>query len=167
MEGLIIMIIIGIITSVFNKKEKPKDMKQMPPFSNKSVPTQEPRQATTAAPKTLEDFANEIFGQLEKKVPEIKREVVIPKAEELQKPVIETPVKESPKRQTEHVVMEPTRKLEKSRVRENIEQSARVKQMQEKTKPVFVTPTTQETLVQAIVTAEILGPPKAKQRSIR
>lgn len=167
MEGLIIMIIIGIITSVFNKKEKPKDMKQMPPFSNKSVPTQEPRQATTAAPKTLEDFANEIFGQLEKKVPEMKREVVIPKAEELQKPVRENPVLERPKRLTEQVVKESARKFEMNRGRDNIEQSARVKQMQEKTKQVFVTPKTQETLVQAIVTAEILGPPKAKQRSIR
>ncbi len=167
MEGLIIMIIIGIISSIFNKKEKPKEMKQMPPFSNKSVPTQEPRQATTAAPKTLEDFANEIFGQLEKKVPELKREVVFPQAQEFQKPVTVNPVKERPKRQTEQVVKEPARKFEMNRGRENIEQSSRVKQMEEKTKQMFVTPKTQETLVQAIVTAEILGPPKAKQRSIR
>lgn len=167
MEGLIIMIIIGIISSVFSQKGKAKDGKQMPPFSNKSVPTQEPRQATTSRPKSLEDFANEIFGQLEQKQPEQKREVILPKTVEKPKAEMAMPVNERPKRTFEQRVKEPENKLETSRGRVNIEQTARVKQMQEKTKPVFVTPRTQETLVQAIVTAEILGPPKAKQRSIR
>ncbi|MEO4052240.1 hypothetical protein [Solibacillus sp. CAU 1738] len=156
MESLIIIIIIGIISSVFSKKGNPKETKQMPPFSQQPVPKQEPRQATTAAPKSLEDFANEIFGRLEQKQPEVVREVLKPKPVEVQQP--ET---------RKQVVAEPVKRQERSQKRENIEQTARVKQIQEKTKPVFVTPTTQQALMQAVITSEILGPPKAKQRPNR
>lgn len=154
MEQLIVLIIIGLVSAMFSKKDKSKNKKSMPPFTEPTKP--QPRQAKTTATKSLEDFANEIFGQLEQKKAEVEQQW------QESKPV--APVQSRPKRE---LVVEQIVVQEKAVARPNIEQSQRVTQMKERETAVFTAPTTKKALVQAIVAAEILGPPRAKQRQVR
>ena len=69
MSGLIFPLIILAISAIINNasKNKKQNDKQMPPFNSKPVqkPVHTPAQSTERQPaRTLEDFANEIFGQL-------------------------------------------------------------------------------------------------------
>ena len=143
------MIIIGIVSSLFSKgKQKEQSTKQMPPFSNQEVPREwspvEPKQERTKV-KTLEDFANEVFGQLNEKV-ESKKQVVREVKEEPVQPIVKEVVKK-----------------ERTSTRPELGASRPLVQ-QAKRKSFNVVPQTQHELMQAIVTSEILGPPKAKQR---
>ncbi len=120
----------------------------MPPFSNQEVPREwspvEPKQERPKV-KTLEDFANEVFGQLNEKV-EPKKQVVREVKEEPVQPVVQEVVK-------------------KERTSTRPELGATRPIVQQAKKSSFnVVPQTQQQLMQAIVTSEILGPPKAKQR---
>lgn len=149
MEGLILAIVIAIISSVLGKdKTKDKPAKPMPPFSNQEVPREwspvEPKQERPKV-KTLEDFANEVFGQLNEKV-EPKKQVVRELKREPVRPVVQEVVKK-----------------ERTSTRPELGASRPLVQ-QAKRKPFNVVPRTQQQLMQAIVTSEILGPPKAKQR---
>ena len=149
MEGLIMMIIIAVVSSLFSKgKQKEQPTKQMPPFSNQEVPREwtplEPKQERPKV-KTLEDFANEVFGQLNEKV-EPKKQVVREVKEEPVQPVVREFVKK-----------------ERTFTRPELGASRPIIQ-QAKKQPFNVVPQTQQQLMQAIVTSEILGPPKAKQR---
>ena len=150
MEGLIIAIIIAVISSLFSKdKKKEKPTKQMPPFSNQEVPrewtpVEQPKQQRPKV-KSLEDFANEVFGQLNEK------------SEPKKQPVYE--VKEEP---VQPVVQEVVKK-ERSFTRPELGATRPIVQ-QAKKSSFNVVPQTQQQLMQAIVTSEILGPPKAKQR---
>ena len=96
MEGLILAIVIAIISSVLGKdKTKDKPAKPMPPFSNQEVPREwKPVESKQERPKvkTLEDFANEVFGQLNEKV-EPKKQVVREVKEEPVQPVVREVVK--------------------------------------------------------------------------
>ena len=149
MEGLIMMIIIAVVSSLFSKgKQKEQPTKQMPPFSNQEVPREwspvEPKQERPKV-KTLEDFANEVFGQLNEKV-EPKKQVVREVKEEPVRPVVQEFVR-------------------KERTSTRPELGATRPIVQQAKKSSFnVVPQTQQQLMQAIVTSEILGPPKAKQR---
>ncbi len=148
MEGLIVAIIIFLISSVLgrNKKEE-KPTKQMPPFSPQKappfrpVPMDSPR---TSSRQSLDDFANEMFGQLSKKAEPVRQRKpeVIAKAEEVVKPTVtrETSINRP--------ALGDSRPLVKKALQSSID----------------VVPRTREQLAQAIVTAEILAPPKAKQR---
>ena len=149
MEGLILAIIIAIISSVLGKdKTKDKPTKQMPPFSNQEVPREwspvEPKQERPKV-KTLEDFANEVFGQLNEKM-EPKKQAVREVKEEPVQPVVREVVKK-----------------ERTSTRPELGASRPIVQ-QAKKSSLNVVPRTQQQLMQAIVTSEILGPPKAKQR---
>lgn len=149
MEGLIMMIIIAVVSSLFSKgKQKEQPTKQMPPFSNQKVPQErspvEPKQERPKV-KTLEDFANEVFGQLNEKM-EPKKQVVRELKREPVRPVVQEVVKK-----------------ERTSTRPELGASRPLVQ-QAKRKPFNVVPRTQQQLMQAIVTSEILGPPKAKQR---
>ena len=143
------MIIIAVISSVLGKgKKKDEPTKQMPPFSNQEVPREwspvEPKQERPKV-KTLEDFANEVFGQLNEKV-EPKKQVVREVKEEPVRPVVQEFVR-------------------KERTSTRPELGATRPIVQQAKKSSFnVVPQTQQQLMQAIVTSEILGPPKAKQR---
>ncbi|KYG92303.1 hypothetical protein A0U40_05005 [[Bacillus] sp. KCTC 13219] len=160
MESLIILIVLGIISSLLGKKDKSKNTKSMPPFNEQSKPNREPRQAKTTPARSLEDFASEIFGQLEQKKAEVEQQwkeikpVVPVRTERKIEPIVET-------------VEVPKVTYEKTVARPNIEQSLRVTQMKERETAVFTAPTTKKALVQAIVAAEILGPPRAKRRQVR
>ena len=143
------MIIIAVVSSLFSKgKQKEQPTKQMPPFSNQEIPQEwspvEPKQERPKV-KTLEDFANEVFGQLNEKV-EPKKQVVREVKEEPVQPVVREIVK-------------------KERTSTRPELGATRPSVQQAKKQSFnVVPRTQHELMQAIVTSEILGPPKAKQR---
>ena len=149
MEGLILAIVIAVISSVLGKdKTKNKPAKPMPPFSNQEVPREwspvEPKQERPKV-KTLEDFANEVFGQLNEKV-EPKKQVV----REVEVPPVQPVVRESVKK-------------ERTSTRRELGATRPIVQ-QAKKQSFNVVPRTQHELMQAIVTSEILGPPKAKQR---
>lgn len=136
MEALIMMIILGLISSFFNKKEAPKKKRPaMPPFNN---PPAAPSAEQTNRPKSLEDFANEIFGQLNDKT----------KAA----PPVQAPVEVVPA--APPVVQERTS-------RPPLEERPLVKKLKQES--IQVVPKNQQQVMQAVVMAEVLGKPKAKR----
>ena len=159
MEGLIIAIILGIITSLVNKGKKEdtkKSTKPMPPFSSQPAPRQQkevrPAQQQSR-PKSLEDFANEVFGQLNEKTKPVvqKVESVPPKQEE--KPI---------ERQTQPVVEQNSRSHSSNSNRSLTERPI-VQKLKQQSEALHVVPSNKRELMQAIVMSEILGPPKSKR----
>ena len=160
MEGLIIAIILGIITSLFNrgKKEetkKPTKPMQMPPFSNQPAPRQqkEVRPVQQQNPrKSLEDFANEVFGQLnEKSKPVVQKVETVPPVQ------VEKPRQRQP-------VVEQTTRSQSTNTNRSLAERPIVQKLKQQSEALQVVPSNQRELMQAIVMSEILGPPKAKQR---
>lgn len=160
MEGVIIAVILGIITSLFNKGKKEdnkKPTKQMPPFSSQPAPRQKPEVRPAQSQnrsKTLEDFANEVFGQLnEKSKPEVKR--------------VETPAPikvDIPKREGSREGLENKPLFEKTPSTRQLKERPIVQMIkQQEEQSLHVVPSTQRELMQAIVMSEILGPPKSKR----
>lgn len=156
MEGLIIMLIIFVVSSLLGKgkEQQKKESKQMPPFSSQTAPRkQEVEQRTEQRrPKSLEDFANEVFGQLNEKA----------------KPVVQKVEQERP-RQVEKQVLELKQSV--TDVRTDSLNSARslkerpIVAMAKKEAEAFkVVPTSQRDLMQAIIMTEVLGPPKARTK---
>lgn len=159
MEGLIIMIIVFIVSSLFNKgKEQPKkESKQMPPFSSQPAPRKQEVQPKKSPdrPKTLEDFANEVFGQLNEKAQPILQKIE-------PQPLVPKPV--------EQPVMEPVQPVVNRRpensteARSSKERPIVAMAKQEAAQAFQVVPSNQRDLMQAIVMTEVLGPPKAKRK---
>lgn len=167
MEGIIIMVVLFIVSSILNgSKKKQQNQKSTPPFNNQTtkqkheVPKQKERPEKR---KSLEDFASEVFQQLSEKT--------------------------QPNQTTQPKVVH----NESEKVNESLGQEVAAQQTVPKVRPVFdgnrssnrgstissktsssdkikqneigsFVPTTRNELVQAIITTEILGPPKAKQR---
>lgn len=164
MEGLIIMIILGIVSSLFKKskaEEKNKPTTSMPPFSSQPAPRQraeakpEPQRqqsSRTNQSRSLEDFANEVFGKLnDRQKPEVRstqREALGSRME----PVREVVEKEVAKVEAVHN----PRSLRERPIVQMIKQ--------QEAKSLNVVPKTQHELMQAIVMSEILGSPKSKQQ---
>lgn len=146
MEALILMIIFGLISSLFGKKdEQKKKSKPMPPFNNPTAPSK-PAQQQKERPKSLEDFANEIFGQLNEKKPTEK-----PVPAKVQAPIVEPVTERVTQREQRPVSTRPPltdRPLVKKLKQESVFQ---------------VVPKNQKQMMQAIVMAEVLGKPKAKR----
>lgn len=152
MEGFIIMIIVFAISSLLNKnkEQSKKQTKPMPPFSSQPAPRKQDVQPTQQnRPKTLEDFANEVFGQLnEKAKPFIQKaeqplEVPLPKPEPVQEVVERKKIVEKPRMATERPL---------------------VRQLEQQTEGLQVVPQNNKELMQAFVMSEILGPPKARKK---
>ena len=150
------MIIIGIVSSLLSKnKEQPeqKPTKAMPPFSQQKPPREntQRRSNTSERPKvkSLEDFANEIFGQLNEKTE--------------QKQVTHEPIVEQAKPVVQEFVREKTVRESRKSTRPELGASRPIVQ-QAKKESLVVVPQTKEQLMQAIITSEILALPKAKQR---
>lgn len=163
MEGIIIAIIMFALSSMFAKgktEDKKKQTKQMPPFSSQPAPRPReevrPSKVETRQPKSLEDFANEIFGQLNDKRKLEPKSIETPAKIEVTMPK-EEPVQEFIERQP-GFVEEPkkARGLQDRPIVQMIKQ--------QEADRLKVVPSTQKELMQAIVMTEILGPPKAKQR---
>lgn len=156
MEGLIIMLVMIAISSLFNKaknKEQPKKQqpKQMPPFSSQPAPrtqTTRPNTRTQNRPKTLEDFASEVFGQLNEKAKPLVQRVEEPIEIELPQ---EVPVQVK-ERQT---MAQSTRTLTERPL---------VVKLKQQSEGLQVVPRNNKELMQAIVMAEVLGPPKARRK---
>lgn len=160
MEGLILMIIIGLISSFFGKMGS-DEKKSMPPFGD-------PNQRRTSQPidqpkKTFEDFTKEIFNQFDEYLDDKPKPVTSKKNHENReikhvKPLVETQVtvkKETPKPETK--VFNTARNVQK----EKTISSSDVNNTKQERLPNF---TSKDVLVQSIITSEILGPPMAKRR---
>lgn len=157
MEGLIIMIIVFIVSSFFNKgkEQQKKESKQMPPFSSQPAPRKQevqPKQATNR-PKTLEDFANEVFGQLNEKAQPILQKIEPQPPTPVEQPVME-PVQPVVNRRPEN----------STEARSSKERPIVAMAKQEAAQAFQVVPSNQRDLMQAIVMTEVLGPPKAKRK---
>ncbi|CAM5221304.1 putative protein OS=Ureibacillus acetophenoni OX=614649 GN=SAMN05877842_102249 PE=4 SV=1 [Ureibacillus acetophenoni] len=173
--SFIIFVIIGIIFSIISKSKEVKQQnhKPMPPFNNKPNTTSfeqypklkvEPRKSTTTF-KSLEDFAKEVFDQLNEKTnqpkdvftgPQYKEVVVQPKAEP-----VTTAVKVEPTNPKNIVNKRPT--LDENRSSKNTNRSIQKDPIQQNEIGSYI-PTSKQAMVQAIIASEIIGPPKAKQR---
>lgn len=157
MEALIIAIVLWIISSLFkdkNQKQQPnkKPSKQMPPFSSQPAPRKQDTRPDTKQqnrPKTLEDFANEVFGKLNEKTKPVVQEMEAPLEVVLPQEVVVPQVNERPK------VAESTRTLTDRPIVEKLKQQSERLQ---------VVPQNNKELMQAIVMAEVLGPPKARRK---
>lgn len=160
MESLIIFAIIAIISSLFTKEKKPEKQQkpskqQMPPFGQPTIPKKSKPVPVKPKPvaKSLEDFANEIFGQLNEKA-------------EQEKPKLEQSASVAP------VVVERAERTFEVRGQGSAERKSNrpplterpiTAKLKEQEKPKFV-PQTKAELVHGLVMAEILGPPKAKRK---
>lgn len=145
------MVVLFIISSLLSGNKKQKEQKPMPPFSNKNAPVfEQKRQQQPKKARTLEDFASEIFQQLNEKAnPTVQPEV------KMEKPTVVNEKSQNSR---------PTFDVNRSS-----KQLAKVTENQQhdviKSKEIgsFI-PKDRDALVQAIITSEILGTPKAKQR---
>lgn len=162
MEQLIIFVIIAIVSSLFGKS-KNKEQQQMPSFGKDDKPqppvvmhTEESKPTRpTVNTQSFEDFARGFLGDMQGKA-DIREERVKPKTVEVVEqapsyvapPLIPT---EAPSRATGRPSMGRMTASKKE---------ARVMSANK----AFELPTSKQALVQAVVMAEILGPPKAKRK---
>lgn len=154
MEQLIIFAIIAIVSSIFGKSKNKKPQKQMPPF-NKDTAVEPP--VTEKAPhrsgkaQSFEDFAREFIGDW---IPENE------KVEEPKKFVEEQVKKEIPS------YVAPADIPSRSSNREGRGRLAAGKKEVQSVgaHSTLQLPQSKNDLVQAIVMAEILGPPKSKRK---
>ncbi|KOS67990.1 hypothetical protein AEA09_05075 [Lysinibacillus contaminans] len=162
MEQLILFAIIAIVTSLFGKA-KNKDQKQMPSF-DKDAKQQPPVVMNAEEPKTnrptmktqsFEDFARTFLGDVQdetdvrkKRVKPIPVEVVEQTPSYVAPPLIPTEV--------------PGRKMQRSSIGRMAAGKKEVRVTS--TNKTFKLPTSKQSLMQAIVMAEVLGPPKAKRK---
>lgn len=154
MEGLIIFLIIGILSAIFNKDKK-KQNPTMPPFDQNQKPKME-------SPKKLDDFAKEIYKQLSDKTEstfEIEDEKQIES-----KPIVNNQKEQSVRRQPLRQSIQTEVKTEQLQQRpiDSIQMNNKVEQ--NKKQPTFGFVSSKKELVKAIIAQEILGPPKAKRR---
>ncbi|MEE1130839.1 MAG: hypothetical protein UHX00_04315 [Caryophanon sp.] len=151
MEGLLIALLIGLVTSFMNKKDDKKASPTKPFMPETVLPPAETTQAQgKLAPrksrpkiemKSLEDFARDVMTQLSTKEQ------------------VPSPVQQPIKADVQEVV-EQRQSLE-TRMKER-QQAVRVV---EKRSDAFEFPTNRTQMQQAIIMAEVLGKPKSKQRA--
>ncbi|QPQ30013.1 hypothetical protein [Lysinibacillus sp. JNUCC 51] len=158
MEQLIIVVIIAIVSSIFGKSKK-KEQKPMPPF-NKNSHVEPPVEMTqerrpTSKPQSFEDFAREFLGEWKNEQPQV---------EEPKKIVEETVKKDVPSYAAPPLI--PTEKVSRTTNRESIGRLAAGKKVVgvAKSQSAFQLPKSKKSLMQAVVMAEVLGPPKAKRK---
>ncbi len=160
MESIIIFVIIAIISALFNKDKKQPEKQQpskqqMPSFGQQTVPEKSkpvPQKQRPAA-RSLEDFANEIFGQLNEKVetykpPQPRQSQAIPVA-----PTIET---------AREVAIEQAKSEERRSERPPLGERPLTKKLSQQS--ISYVPKSRSDLVQGLIMAEVLGPPKAKRK---
>lgn len=161
MEQLIIFVIIAIVSSIFGKSKK-KEQKPMPPFNNKDSHVEPPviKKAEEAPqqrskPQSFEDFARGFLGEWENEQP---------KFEEPKKTVEETVKEKVPSYVAPSLI--PTEKVSRPTNRESIGRLAAGKKDERVTESqsAFQLPTSKKSLMQAVVMAEVLGPPKSKRK---
>lgn len=155
MEGLIIFIIFGIIASYLSKGKETKN-KSMPPFDQS--------RRSKVEVKTLDDFAKEIFQELNKKhstdqkVEQSKPQMtqIQTKEEEVKKETLQNTIEPTVQKVSSVQTPKPLKKVAK-----NTPVGMTKKKTAKKNLPFT---TSKESLVNAIIAQEVFGPPKAKQR---
>ena len=156
MEGLIIMIIIFVVSSLLGKgkEQQKKESKQMPPFSSQPAPRkQEVEQRTEQRrPKSLEDFANEVFGQLNEKAKPVAQKVTQELPKQVAKPVIEA----------KRVITDA--RTDNPNSARSLKERPIVAMAKKEAEAFQVVPTSQRDLMQAVIMTEVLGPPKSRRR---
>lgn len=165
MEGIIGMVVIFILSSLFAGKEK-KEQKPMPPFNNKQTTqrSQSSKKVDRREPqKSLEDFASEVFQQLNDRTStrSSNRSLEQPSRDLARRETIV----ENNVSKTDVKNARPTLDANRSNRSSNITRAKTTKGNIKQREIGNFVPTNREALVQAIITSEILGPPKAKQRS--
>ncbi|UPW81996.1 hypothetical protein [Lysinibacillus sp. Ag94] len=160
MEQLIIFVIIAIVSSIFGKAKKKEQTTPMPPFNKDShveppVKTEMTSDRPASKPQSFEDFAREFLGE---------RKNEQPKVEEPKKIVEETGNKDIPSYAAPPLI--PTDKVSRTSNRESIGRLAAGKKAAgvAESQSAFQLPTSKKSLMQAVVMAEVLGPPKAKRK---
>ncbi|MBG9477460.1 hypothetical protein [Lysinibacillus sphaericus] len=160
MEQLIIFVIIAIVSSIFGKSKK-KEQKPMPPFNKDSqveppvIKRAEVTQQQQSKPQSFEDFARGFLGEWENEQPPF---------EEPKKNVEKTVIEKTPSYVAPSLV--PTEKVGRTSNRESIGRLAAGKKVAEVTESqsAFQLPKSKKSFMQAVVMAEVLGPPKAKRK---
>lgn len=160
MEQLIIFVIIAIVSSIFGKAKK-KEQTPMPPFNKDShvdppvKAEMTPEQRPASKSQSFEDFAREFLG-------EWKNEQS--KVEEPKKIVEETVNKDVPSYVAPPLI--PIDKVSRTSNRESIGRLAAGKKAAgvAESQSAFPLPKSRKSLMQAVVMAEVLGPPKAKRK---
>ena len=159
MEGIIIMVVIALLSRFLSGngegKQKKRETPAMPPFSNdkpqatyiepKPVEETRPRRPKMEV-KSLEDFTQEVFGQLQQKAEKREIEPI---------PAVVEPTPAPPVQTTRPAFMDRAELGEGRKILQN----EKKKQRQSTVK----IPKTREDLVQAVIMAEVLGQPKARQ----
>ena len=161
MESIIIFAIIAIISALFNKdKKQPEKQKpskqQMPSFGQQTVPEKSkpvPQKQRPAA-RSLEDFANEIFGQLNEKVEQQK-----PQQPRQRQTISVAPVVAETARE---VAIEQAKAKERRSERPPLGERPLTRKLTEQS--ISYAPKSRADLVQGLIMAEVLGPPKAKRK---
>lgn len=163
-------VIIYIIKAIFSGDKQKKEQKSMPPFNNGptvntfELPNQKDQRKST---RSLEDFASEVFQQLNEKttstknsMPSFEKQQTRVKKEESRTSIktVEAKNEMSTGRPTFDQNRSATRGLSHSIPKNSMD---KIKQ----TEIGSFVPKTKKDLVQAIITSEIIGPPKARQRS--
>lgn len=158
MESLIIFIVVAIISSIFGKsKNGQKQHEQMPPFNPSAEQTSlEPKRTRSkqARPtiQSFEDFAKEILS-------EVKEKIEQPKSKQVSTEVVEVQQQMPAPRETMKSRLEERKNVGDRKDIEINERTREIDVVSSIAKP------THKALIQAIVMAEVLGPPKAKQNA--
>ena len=166
MEQLIIFAIIAIVSSLFRKSKNNKEQKQMPPFNKDEQPqppvimkSEETKpQRPTMKRQSFEDFAREFLGNTEAERPKVEaREVHV------------KPAEEKVREQMPSYVAPPLIPTEPSSRTSNRSSIGRLAAGKKEvhvagTEKNFQLPTSKKAFMQAVVMAEVLGPPKAKRK---
>lgn len=156
MEGLIIAVIVFVVSSLLGKgkeQQQKKESKQMPPFSSQPAPRkQEVQRSEQKRPKSLEDFANEVFGQLNEKAKPVSQRVERELPKQVEKPV------EVVSRSTVEPI---TDQINNAR---SLKERPIVAMAKKEAEAFQVVPSNKRDLMQAIIMTEVLGPPKARRK---
>ncbi|RHW38577.1 hypothetical protein D1B33_06790 [Lysinibacillus yapensis] len=159
MEGIIMMVVLFIISSIINStKKKNEHQKTMPPFNNQpskqtfDVPGERQKKN---GPRSLEDFANEVFQQLNGKSLKSSDSRVSSEQE------TEKEVETIPSKSTERASLNENRST--ARLGGRINSNAENDHMKLNDIDSLI-PANRRALVQAVITSEILAPPKAKRK---
>lgn len=155
MEGLIIAVIVFIVSSLLGKgkeQQQKKESKQMPPFSSQPAPRKQEVQRRTEQkrPKSLEDFANEVFGQLNEKAKPVSQKVER-----------ELPKQPKPVEVARSTVEPITNQISNAR---SLKERPIVAMAKKEAEAFQVVPSNKRDLMQAIIMTEVLGPPKARRK---
>ncbi|MGG2073079.1 hypothetical protein AB1J28_06990 [Lysinibacillus irui] len=156
MEQLILFAIIAIVSSIFGKSKNKKPQKQMPPFNKDTMvepPVTEETPHRTGKAQSFEDFARDFIGEW------------IPENQKAEEPKVEA----QKKKEVPSYVAPPLLQADVPSRSSNRENRGRLaagkKEAHTAVEPAtFRLPQSKNELVQAIVMAEILGPPKAKRK---